>query len=196
MIGHLTHAALLLQAAQPNPNGMTPDQQFQIAMEAIRRGGFSPGRVPSILALLVPFAFFALVFGILWLAFRRRQAQIQEQAVFHKQLLDKFGSGKEFSEFLESKGGQRFLETMWTQSQNSVDRVLRAVRVGVVMTVVGLALLGLSWTGDQAGIRFPGVLVLALGAGFLISAAISHHLSRRWGNQLDSGRPSDSPPVS
>jgi hypothetical protein len=175
---------------------MTPDQQFQIAMEALRRGGATAGGVTGILALLVPFALFAMVFGILWLAFRRKQEQMQAQAVFHKQLLDKFSSGKEFSEFLESQGGRQFLKTLWSQGQSGVDRVLRPMRAGIVMTVVGLALLALSWSRGQAGIRFPGVLVLALGIGFLMSAAVSHRLSRRWGNQLDSGRPPDSPPVS
>jgi hypothetical protein len=183
MIGHLIARAapllLQVQTPQPDPGQMTADQQFQIAMEALKHG--PEGYVDSftgVLALLVPFAFLALIFGIVWLKYRQKQIQVRAQAEFHKQLLDKFGSGREFSEFLESQGSRQFLDAMWAQSPGRHGQVLATMRSGIVMTALGLGMLVLSgWT---RGMRFPGVIMLALGAGFLISAAISHRLSKRW----------------
>ena len=181
MIGHLIVASvmpLLFQAPQQSgPSQMTPDQQFQIAMEALRSPAATGPHV--ILGVLVPFALFAMVFGIFWLRYRQRQAQIRAQADFHKQLLDKFGSGQEFAEFLDGKGSQRFLEELWSQRPGNNERVLGTMRNGVVLTTLGLGMLVLSWTYLEQ-FRVFGVLALALGVGFLIAAAISHRLSRQW----------------
>jgi hypothetical protein len=184
MIGQLVVAKgmpLLLQAPQTGPDQLTPEQRLQMMRESMawmERLDAAEGPITSILALLVPFALFALIFGIIWLAYRNRQAKIRAQAEFNKQLLDKFGSGREFSEFLESKGSQRFLDAMWSQGPGRHGQVLATLRTGIVMTALGLGFLVLSWW--TRGMRFPGVIVLALGAGFLISAAISHRLSKRW----------------
>ena len=187
MIGNLVVTAampLLLQAPQTGPGRMTPEQEFQIAMEALKS---SPreGTV-AILALLVPFALFTMIFGIVWLWYRHRQAKIRAQAEFHRQLLEKFGSGREFVDFLESKGSQRFLEEMWSQGTGP-HRALDTMRNGIIMSALGLGMLVLSWW--TRGMRVPGVIVLALGAGFLISAVISHRLAKRWGEKQETETP-------
>ena len=179
---------ILLQAQAPtaapqaSTGNMTPDQQFQLAMEGLKRGQQS--NMQETIAVLVPFALFAMVAVIIWLKYRQRQAQINTQAEVNKQLLDKFGSGRELTEFLESNGGQRFLETMRLPQEGYFDHALRMVRVGIVMSVVGFGLLAVSWTDrGQRGLYFPAVIVLALGVGFLISAAISQRLSKQWGQK-------------
>jgi hypothetical protein len=166
---------LLLQAPQSNPGGLTPDQITQIALEAVKHRG---NEANGILALLVPFAFFATIILIFWLLLRQRQSRTQARAEFHKQLLDKFSSGREFAEFLESKGSQRFLEELWSRSVGPRDRVLTAMRNGIVLAVLGLGMLAMSLT--RRGFVVPAVLVLALGVGFLISTAISYRLSKQW----------------
>lgn len=179
MIGQMIAAKampLLLQAPQTGPGQMTPDQQFQIAMEALERAPEGIlGGLTGVLALLVPFAFFAMVFGIVWLWYRHRQAKMRAQAEFHRQLLEKFGSGREFADFLESKGSQRFLEELWSQ-RTGPHRVLDTMRSGIIMSSLGLGMLVLSWW--TRGFRVLGILALALGIGFLISSAISHRLSK------------------
>ena len=165
----------LLSQAPPNPGGLTPEQIQQIALEVVKRPG---NTAEGILALLVPFGAFALAFLILWLFLRYKQTRLQARADFHKQLLDKFTSGREFADFLESKGSQRFLQELWSQSIGPKDRILNAMRNGIVLAVLGLGLVGLSFT--RGGLLVPAVIVLALGFGFLISTAVSHRLSRKW----------------
>jgi hypothetical protein len=167
-------ASVLFQAAQSGPGDLTPEQSYNIAMEALKR----PGGTAGTLALLVPFAFFAMVIVIFWLLMRQRQARMRARAEFHKQLLDKFSSGREFAEFLESKGSQRFLEELWSQNMGPKDRVLSAMRNGIVLAALGLGMLGLSLI--RRGYLVPAVISLALGIGYLISTAISRRLSKQW----------------
>lgn len=162
-------AAFLLQAAQSSPGPLPPDQfGQQIALEAVRH---SPEGGPT--GILVPIGFFALILGIFWLRWRQQQASLQSRAEFHKQLLDKFATGRDFADFLESKASQRFLEALWSQGTPSREKTLRN---GIVVTMLGLAVFGLSWMKKDFVI--PGVLLLAVGVGFLIFFVISDRLAK------------------
>jgi hypothetical protein len=166
-----TSAMHYLQAAEPNTGTMTSDQlSQQIALEAIRH---NPANSPF--GILVPISVFAMIVAIVWLGMRQKQTRLRIRAEFHKQLLDKFNSGREFAEFLESKGSQRFLEELRSQGTDSKERPLR---FGIVLTMLGLALLGLSWM--KKDLLIPGVLILALGSGYLISSFVSYRLSKKW----------------
>jgi hypothetical protein len=188
LIGVRFVSALLL-AAQADPGDLTADQKTQIALEALKH---PENAANGLVALLVPFAFFATILVIFWLAIRQRQARIRVRTEFHKHLLDKFNSGREFADFLESKGSQRFLAEIWSQSIGPKDRVLTAMRNGIVLAALGLGMLGLSLT--RRGFVVPAVLVLALGVGFLVSTAISYRLSKQW-DQTQSSE-SENAPVS
>lgn len=157
----------LLQAAQTTPGAEPPGQiGDQIALEAVRHGNL-PG-------LVVPLALFAMILGIVWLKRRHQQAQLQARAEFHKQLLDKFASGKEFAEFLESKGSQRFLDELWSsQGEQTKDR---ALRYGIVVAMLGLSMFALTW--EDKDFVIPGVILLAVGAGYIISFVINQRLSK------------------
>ena len=168
----------LLQAVEPNPGSMTPDQfKQQIALEAVRHNPST-----GIVGILVPIALFGMVLAIVWLALRQKQARLQIKAEFHKQLLDKFGSGREFAEFLESPGSQRFIEDLWSQRSDSKERPLR---IGVILMMLGLAFIGLSLM--KKDLLIPGVILLALGVGYLISSAISNRLARKWSETKEPG---------
>ncbi len=160
----------LLQAVLSNSGGMASEQSNQqIALEAIRHNS-SNGTLNS----LVPIALFAMIAGIVWLGTRQKKARLQMQAEFHKQLLDKFGSGREFAEFLENPASQRFLEGLWSKN---VDAREGPLRNGIVLTMLGLALGGLSLM--HRGLLVPGVIILALGVGYLISSAVSYRLAKK-----------------
>lgn len=160
----LKPAALWLQAT--NSDRLTPDQRFELGREALQHpnsGGFLVG-------LLVPVCFFAMIVLIIWLGTRYKQARMKMYGETRKQLLDKFGSAQELTTFLESKIGQQFLHEMKSQS----DGRLRFVPGGVITTMLGLAFLGL--TLMHRNFIVPAVILLSLGTGFLISAAIYYKL--------------------
>jgi multisubunit Na+/H+ antiporter MnhB subunit len=158
-----------LQTTQPLPDSQPPgllDQQ--IALEAV-----SHGPMNVLTGILVPLGLFAMIFGIIWLRWRQQQALYQTRAEFHKQLLDKFATGRDFAEFLESKGSQRFLEELWSQGTQPKEKTLRN---GIVVAMLGLSMLALTWV--EKDFVIPGVMLVAVGAGFLIAFAISRRLSK------------------
>lgn len=180
----LTGSLMLLQQAAPAyPAQQTPDQfDQQIVLEALRH----PQAGQALTGILVPLGLFALILAIVWLGTRQRQARIQARSDFHKHLLDKFASGREFTEFLSSSGGQRFLDQLWSAGQGAREKMLSSIRIGVVLAVFGLGLLGLSLA--KRPLVIPAVLVLALGSGFLLATAISYRITQRW-EQKESGGP-------
>ena len=150
----------------------------------------SEWRLPAVLALLTPFGVFALLALIGWLLFRRGQMRTQARMEFHRQLLEKFSSGREFSEFMESKGSKQLLEGLWSEKVNAKDRILQTMRGGVVLTVLGMGALALSWR--EQGLFVPGAFIAVLGAGLLLSTAISYRLSKNLGLLRDEKSDSES----
>jgi hypothetical protein len=171
---------LLLQATPPGQ--LSGEQKFDIAREAMKQPGFA---LNSILALLTPFAFFATILVIAWLFLLYRRSQARARAEFQKQVLDKFATGREFAEFLGSAASQRFLDELG--SRGPKEQILSSMRTGVVLAVLGLGLLALSLA--KRGFLIPGVLALALGAGFLIATAISYRLSKQWEQNQEPRQP-------
>ena len=168
---------LWAQAAPASTDGAPLSQRQldqQIALEAIRT---HPGRGADI---LIPLAFFAFVALLVWMGTRRKRAQIEAQAEIQKQLLAKFTTGQELASFLETPGGQKFLDQLSAAGQGAKGRLLSGLRTGIVLTVLGVAMLLLSAVRQQQqhGMLTPAVLLLAIGIGFLISAAVSYRLTR------------------
>ena len=131
---------------------------------------------PYLVAIISVVTVFSAIGFIGWLLYRRGQTQLQARTEFHRQLLDKFTSGTEFAGFLNSSGGQRLLQDLAGHRVDAKERIIRGTRFGVVLTVLGLAALLL-----RHDLAVPGALVLALGIGLLLSAAISYRLSRHLG---------------
>jgi hypothetical protein len=175
--------AMIFEKAMPLLQAVSPDLQQAIQQEVqeeLRQGRFrfGPRGGGEGLEILIPIAFFAMIVLIVFVVARRRQAELRARAEFQKQILDKFGSGKEFAEFMASEGSQRFLASLSAQTMAPRYRVMRGMRGGIVLAALGLGFLLLA--GLRHGFIVPGVLCLALGAGFLISAAASYHFSKKW----------------
>ena len=174
--------AMILANAMPLWQAVSPDLQEAIQEEVQqelrqRRFRFGGGGGTGLEAL-IPIALFAMVVLIVFVIARRRQAELRARAEFQKLILDKFGSGKEFADFLRTEGSQRFLESFSSHSFGSRERILRSMRGGITVAVLGVGFLLL--TPVRHGFVVPGVLFLALGAGLLISAATSYHFSKKW----------------
>ena len=135
--------------------------------------------------------FFSAVAFIVWvLSVSRRKARTtQAMTEFHNRLLDKIGSAKDFSDFLQSDGGTRFLDSMTLERHDPNQRILGSIQTGAVLLTLGIGLLVCGWTiaSDNGVALFMGWISVALGTGFLVSAAIAWRLSESWG--LLKGRP-------
>ena len=164
----------LLQNVPANTSQLTPEQQREF-FRAAAHGGGDP-------STLVPLAFFATVVLIVWLVVRRKQARYRTQAEIRKQLIDKFGSAQELAAFMESKGGRQFFGDM----QDRARETLRFIPAGIVISMLGLAFLGLTLV--RRNFIIPAVILFAIGAGLLISAAVAHKLeSKKDDRTIDPG---------
>jgi hypothetical protein len=112
----------------------------------------------------------------------------------HKKLLDRFTTNEDLLAYMETPVGRRFLESAplsleapaapARQVGAPLSRILWSVQIGVVLAAGGLGLLFVSSRvlDEVAQPLFSiGVLALAVGAGFVVSAGASFVLSRRLG---------------
>jgi hypothetical protein len=137
--------------------------------------------------VLMFWGFLMAIGWVVWVVsgtFRRARAA-RLQADVQGKLLDKFGSSRELLDYLHTTQGQRFLDFVVTERANPYSRILASAQAGVIMTLLGGALLMLQRmaTVQEAAdaLLVFGTLVLTLGIGFLASGALSFILSRSWG---------------
>lgn len=122
----------------------------------------------------------------------RQQRIAKLQADLQTRLLEKFNNPQELVAYLESPAGQRFLESATIERRNPYGRILGSAQAGIILSLVGLALFFLQgrWPETEEGFLFLGTLGLALGLGFLLSAAAAYFLSKSWG-LIDGRSPSE-----
>lgn len=128
--------------------------------------------------VLVPIALFAMVVLLVWFGIKVKRTRIQEQAELRKRLLDKFNSGQELTDFLASPQGQNFLKDEQAEQKSPRGRIISSIGSGIVLVILGVAFLGLNRL--EHGFIYPGIILLALGVGVLIAAAISYRLYKKW----------------
>ena len=153
--------------------------------------------IESILAGLALFLGFVLVVGLTawglrtFVEHRRwlRVSKIQTEA--HSKLLDRLTSNEDLLTYIQSPAGRQFLEaapfpTLPKPQAISapINRILWSVQAGVVLILAGAGL----WVGRgfvvadlAAGFSVLGMLVMFLGAGFVLSALVAYALSRMLG---------------
>lgn len=126
---------------------------------------------------------FAAVFLSAHMFLARRRQQEEQRLALHTRLLDRVGSAKEFGEFLATDAGRQFLGAIAPDATHPQLRMLRAVRAGIVLAIVGAGLLIGQVNNMFWGVNMGIVAVLALtgGTGMLIAAAVSYRLARKLG---------------
>src|SRR5437867_13065808 len=135
---------------------------------------------------IVPFIFSTIGF-VVWVAFNawQRRQQVKLLTDFNSRLLERIGSVKDFSEFLQTDGGAKFMDRV-TAGGTPPDlrmAILRAVQTGIVLATLGIGLLVLAWKfttsfpGDSQVFTVVGVIALSLGVGFLLSGGASYRLA-------------------
>lgn len=145
------------------------------------------------------FAGFFMAAGmIIWLTrtfldARRWNRMAKVQTEVHMKLLDRFSTNEELLAYVQSPAGSRFLEsapiTLDAPPQRTVGapvaRILWSLQGGVVILAGGIGLLFVSARVALAEAADPlrglGIVAIALGIGFILSAAMSYLISRRLG---------------
>lgn len=151
----------------------------------------------NVLGGLAAFTGFGMAIGLLvWLVrklidYRRWSRLAKVQAEVHAKLLDRMGTNEELMAYIQSPAGSRFLESAPIPLDEGsrplsapLGRILWSVQGGVILMAGGIGLWMVSLRlGEEASLPLQsiGILALALGAGFIVSAIISYVLSRRLG---------------
>jgi hypothetical protein len=147
-------------------------------------------------SVAMAFVFGAVAAFLVWLIKtvldqRRWNRLSRIQAEVHGKLLDRFSSNDELMAYVQTPSGQRFLESGPSPLQEQppafaapVARILWSVQAGVVLMMGGFGMLMVSrrLTAEPGEIFIAlGILAVALGAGFVISAGVAYVLSRKLG---------------
>jgi hypothetical protein len=121
-----------------------------------------------------------------WLRVSKVQSEV------HSKLLDRFTSNQDLLAYIQTPAGRHFLESApfsidaGTRTLSApVGRILFSVQAGVVLALAGLGLGIVSRTMAIQEIAQPlfivGMLALALGIGFVLSALVAYIMSQRLG---------------
>jgi hypothetical protein len=140
---------------------------------------------------------FSVAIGVLvWLTrtiidYRRWNRLAKVQTDVHTKILDRFTANDDLLAYIQSPAGSKFLESSPIKldaGPRSVGaplaRILWSVQGGLVLLAGGIGLLVVSGrvaNDVSQGIQALGVLGIALGLGFVISAIISFVISRKLG---------------
>jgi len=151
----------------------------------------------AILAGVGVFIAFLVLVGVLtWLirlvvTHRRWNRLSKVQFETHTKLLDRFTSNDELLAYVQTPAGRRFLESAPIPMQDPqrvmaapLSRILWSVQAGIVLLVVGFGFLQVSrqFSEEPAHLfTVAGILSLAFGAGFIVSAVAAYALSRKLG---------------
>jgi hypothetical protein len=114
---------------------------------------------------------------------RRRTKLMTYQHDLQSKLLDKFSSTGELMEYLQGDAGQKFLISATAEKADPRTRILGSIQTGLVLLAGGVAFMFLRGqiAGAEEGFVLLGTIGIALGVGFVISAAVAYALSRTWG---------------
>ncbi|MGO4882434.1 MAG: hypothetical protein ACLP59_16625 [Bryobacteraceae bacterium] len=144
------------------------------------------------------FAGFGMAIGLLvWLIrtlvdYRRWSRLSKVQTDVHTKLLDRFTANDDLLAYVQSPAGARFLQSAPIALDAApravgapLSRILWSVQGGVVLLAGGIGMIIVAGrvtdATSQQSLDALGVLGIALGLGFMISAIISYVISQRLG---------------
>jgi hypothetical protein len=167
--------------------GSWGQQQFEPEYEAL--GVLLAGMVGVL-------AFGSLLAVLTWLVraviqHRRWTKASQVQADVHSKLMDRMTSNDELLAYIQSPAGRKFLEAAPIQPEAEspaygapVGPIIWSMMAGIVLSTVGAGFrVAGSSIGDevQKGFNAIGVIVLALGLGFILASTMAYLVSSRLG---------------
>jgi hypothetical protein len=143
---------------------------------------------PDLLQPLIPVGAFIMVAIIVWVASLEKQAKARYRAEVQKELIAKFGSGRELSEFLNSEGSRQFLASLGPKEDNRQDlrhKTIGLITGGLINLSIGGAFLYVATS--SRGMSLVGWILTGVGASLLISSGITSYLTKKWGMDQPAG---------
>jgi hypothetical protein len=143
------------------------------------------------LAFFIPIAAFIMVIIIVWVTSQEKQAKARYRAEVQRELIAKFSSGRELSEFLNSEGSRQLLGPLDSEGEDAPQdprrKLIGLITGGLINMGVGVGLfyVGLSW--GFWWFHLAGLITMGVGVALLMSAAISHYLAQKWGLDKPAG---------
>ena len=172
-----------LAGSQPTP----PEDRYSRSRDMWR----------TVMEPIAIFAGFGMAIGLLtWLIrtfldYRRWNRLSKVQAEVHTRLLDRFNTNEELMAYIATPAGSKFLQSapisLDTGSRSMgapLSRIMWALQAGLVMVAGGCGLMlasGRMTEEDYLPLEIMGIIAVALGVGFAVSAAISFLLSSKMG---------------
>jgi hypothetical protein len=118
---------------------------------------------------------------VVWVILEWRRVWHKSQ--LQKKIVDKFSTAQELNDFLQSKEGNKFLNFLRLNGRAPREKILSSLSRGVILSCLGIAIIviGGLFAGEIMYFIAFGIVLIALGVGFLISTKISYKLSKKWG---------------
>jgi hypothetical protein len=118
-----------------------------------------------------------------WLRASRVQAEV------HSKLMDRMTTNEELLAYVQSPAGRRFLESAPLPESDAprgapVGPIIWSMMAGIVLATSGIGFrYSAQWIANEANQAFTvvGVIILALGVGFILSAVMAYLVSSRLG---------------
>lgn len=121
---------------------------------------------------------FIMIVAVVWLVSRSKQRAAQYRAEVQMKMIERFSSATEFTQFLESPAGKQFLND--SPRRTARERAIGGIRTGIILLFIGLGFCVGYWAEGDPGFFIPAFILIGLGLGFLISAAVSWKLAAKW----------------
>ncbi len=178
-----------------NPTFYTgrPDQPEDHQSRTLEMWQRAMGDFMGVLAFSIGATLF-LVIGRAVIDYRRWNRLSKTQQEVHTKILDRFSNNDELMAYVTSQAGSRFLqsapislETGTPASRNMgapLSRIMWSVQVGFVLAAAGGGLMiASSRVTDDVSLPLEvmGIVAMALGIGFVVSAGVSYLMSYRLG---------------
>jgi hypothetical protein len=133
----------------------------------------------GLIPLLATLMSFVIVGVIVVLVSRARLRRLELQAEVQSKLIEKFGTSAELLAFLQSETGRQFVNGV--QKGNTVmlrDRITAGFSRAIILAFLGAAFIVLWLITDLRGLAWPGILLLFLGAGYLVATWATTRMSQ------------------
>lgn len=148
--------------------------------------------------LMVLLIIVTITSGVIWLVrtaieHRRWQRSMRAQTELNTKLIDRFSSSEELLAYLQSPAGKTLIEPATVPQASPrpmpmnapLSRIFWSLQSGIVVGALGTGLMivagNVSSVEVHESLRGFGIVLLLIGVGFAISAAVSFFLSQRLG---------------